>query len=502
MKPLLIDSRRRVRMERKSWLFDAKPYHVIVEPDYFKESTTTNPLEVLFRDQATLITEGIIVWGAILQANTLLFETGDSDHPAGILFSLDPYFDDHPEALQEIAHYLYSQKGLQTPDPEIADFAELITDEHTFRFNLKLPVSRTRGREVYFTTTLIARKHLPNGILSQSFFPYLVLPDVTDASMVLPSAYWHSDFVEAWNRETMDELMDAYQRVSGDGADESGVRLNQLVFQCDEETLAENLDPADFQRLLINVQVMLQDVFVGPEKDIEMSLTVTLNPQKGPGIRISTNTDFGNAEKRRLKDGFSALPWMNSKNVPITFEIRYSIKKRPEKRDGKEFREIIEGDRLSHGARPDWGVGEVKKADYQGIITVAFSEAGEKKLWASVAPLTFDDGLEAVDADLKRAGKIDRRRRTDRVVAGIIVSAKMALLFLFAAWLFLQFYPDPILFHGKGLAGKVETRILEWVGETGLLLLYAIIPIGLIGAIPGCLKGMKKVGRYPRIWIP
>ena len=45
-----------------------------------------------------------------------------------------------------------------------------------------------RGREVLYTTVMVARRHLPAGYLARTLVPLLVCPEKTEWTMVLPGA--------------------------------------------------------------------------------------------------------------------------------------------------------------------------------------------------------------------------------------------------------------------------------------------------------------------------
>ena len=151
-----------------------------------------------YRDQELLIASGKVVWGQIVQANAKLFQTGDYDHPAAVVYSVDPHYDQHPQELALVAQHLFEQKGLQETARDLKEFSRIITDEYETVFNLRVPNAYTNERNVYYTSTMVPRKYLPDQKLSMSFFPYLVLPSSTEASMVLPSNYWPKFFVNQW----------------------------------------------------------------------------------------------------------------------------------------------------------------------------------------------------------------------------------------------------------------------------------------------------------------
>ena len=148
--------------------------------------------------QGELRRTGRVVWGCIVQANTLLFEPGEENNPAVFLYSLDPAIDAAPERLRAIARSLYGVKGLET-DPELQRFADALADERAPIGRLAVPAAVCGGvREVFYTVALVVRNHLPDGVLQSRPFPLLVLPEQTTATMILPSRYWSKRLLAQW----------------------------------------------------------------------------------------------------------------------------------------------------------------------------------------------------------------------------------------------------------------------------------------------------------------
>ncbi|MCP4095291.1 MAG: hypothetical protein GY880_04375 [Planctomycetaceae bacterium] len=154
-----------------------------------------------FRDQRTLLQRGTVVWGAIVQANKVLFEQGGScaSLPAAIIYSLDPVYDNDPDRLIEHAHNLYDLKG-KSCTPEMQAFGDKLANEIVADIKLPIPKGFTDPAQCYYAMLLIARKHLPLNYLAHGFFPVLVAPEETDTVMILPQSYWDSEFKLAWSQ--------------------------------------------------------------------------------------------------------------------------------------------------------------------------------------------------------------------------------------------------------------------------------------------------------------
>lgn len=105
---------------------------------------------------------------------------------------------DHLEALVDIAHRMSSLIGTTPDDPALLHCAQAINEENRRVMHLPLPEALSAGREVFVTTIMVHRRHLPNGMLSNSIFPLLIHPTATEATIILPSRYWASALLRAW----------------------------------------------------------------------------------------------------------------------------------------------------------------------------------------------------------------------------------------------------------------------------------------------------------------
>jgi hypothetical protein len=153
-------------------------------------------IEVFLR-QNLLLRDGDVVWGALVQANRLLFKAGRHDHPARVIHSADPSLDDGLDRLRTIASRLFQLKGTLPDDPGQRHFAEMITDETECGMGWTVPKGITGGPEVRSTGLMVFRRHLPGGVLRSGWFPLLTHPS-TSAVMIVPWRYWPDDLVEIW----------------------------------------------------------------------------------------------------------------------------------------------------------------------------------------------------------------------------------------------------------------------------------------------------------------
>lgn len=165
----------RDRFSREKKLFKNKNRNRMKIPQWIIEDKE-EPLKVIYKDSKKLIADGDIVLGHIIEAAPELLLEGEIDLPVTIIYSLDSQFS-RGEELEELASKVKE--------------SEIFTNSLEKRiFNEKLPSSLVGDREVYMTTLILCRKHLPMRVLSRELLPVIVMPDETNASIVVPKYYW------------------------------------------------------------------------------------------------------------------------------------------------------------------------------------------------------------------------------------------------------------------------------------------------------------------------
>lgn len=191
-------TRERVREAQSSYSDGSYKQDRIKKPLMFYV-TFDRRFDPQFRDQRILLERGRVVWGAIIQANEILFEhKGPCDNlPAAIMYSTGDDYDSQPERLVQHAHSLFDLKG-KPCSPEMQAFGDKLANEIVADIKLAVPPGFTDGAETYYATLLMARKHLPFKYLASNFFPVLIAPEQTDSVMGLPKEYWDPDFKRSW----------------------------------------------------------------------------------------------------------------------------------------------------------------------------------------------------------------------------------------------------------------------------------------------------------------
>lgn len=154
-------------------------------------------LLLIYREQKKLLLEGQVALAMLVQANEHLFHKGTLDAPANIIYTTETSYENPLSKLLEIAQKLFSLKGTKPEDAAELKFAQMISYEYSRDFRVTVPDSLAQGMDVTYTTIMIHRKHLPEGYLSNVFFPLLIHPE-SRASMILPARYWSEEMLEAW----------------------------------------------------------------------------------------------------------------------------------------------------------------------------------------------------------------------------------------------------------------------------------------------------------------
>lgn len=187
---------------RKNWdsrTEDHMRHDRIVPPDWLLEYGEIKPSRFtrLFEDQDVLFSYGSAVWGRIIQANSDLFSPGPYDLPAVVCYSLDERIDSKPKIIEKVATLLFSLKGKQT-DQDLQEFSDLLKSERTTKWKIPIPPRISNNIQCFYTTSLIVRRHLPDGYLYSGLFPYLVCPEKTNVGTILPSRYWSEKFLKKY----------------------------------------------------------------------------------------------------------------------------------------------------------------------------------------------------------------------------------------------------------------------------------------------------------------
>jgi hypothetical protein len=156
----------------------------------------------VFVQQELLLTQGQVIWGALVQANRLLFSPGEGDSAAMVLRSSDAYFDDHPQELRRIGQAFFQLKDTEPADPMLREAARRVSDEHSRSMGEEVVPGLFSRRPLFDNSTLVFRKHLPNGMIAHGLLPILTHPS-TPAILILPFQFWTEELLLRWKAQAL-----------------------------------------------------------------------------------------------------------------------------------------------------------------------------------------------------------------------------------------------------------------------------------------------------------
>lgn len=205
--PLAIAGFRIARQVTNSFKMNMSRYFNIASednPDYLKEieavrenfAADTNPDKNMtlkpgygpnkkFYDRS-VITTGKVRYGYLVEANNEMFRFKDLQTvvlPGVVIYSTDDYFDTHPLALKQIANALFADRR-----------SNMLRNELKYFTAQRVPDNLTGGREVFITTIMFYRLHLPLGYLSDSLLPLIADPQ-HPAAFVVDVKYWTNPLI-------------------------------------------------------------------------------------------------------------------------------------------------------------------------------------------------------------------------------------------------------------------------------------------------------------------
>ena len=134
----------------------------------------------------SVLKSGRIYYAYLVEANDQLFvpqanNTADV-MPAVFIYSTDPYFEEHPYDLQPISEKLFADR-----------YNNILRNEREYFYNVKVDEKLTFGREVYMTTIMVSRAHLPLGYISGNLAPVIADPLNCTSAFIVDVNYWPED---------------------------------------------------------------------------------------------------------------------------------------------------------------------------------------------------------------------------------------------------------------------------------------------------------------------
>lgn len=168
-------------------------YLQVVPPDWLKQ-------DILYKQilaMPMLLRHGRVVWAALVQANSLMFQPREENCPGEIVY--DPTGTTEPGILLEMAQQLYQLKGTTPTQPDQLEYAHNLTGEMGRLFAHPFPQSLA-ATPLCISSIWFWRPHLPNGMLSLAYFPILLCDDEAFAGQVmpLPALFWPAALQQQW----------------------------------------------------------------------------------------------------------------------------------------------------------------------------------------------------------------------------------------------------------------------------------------------------------------
>jgi hypothetical protein len=166
----------------------------IVAPPWAREDA----LARFFAAVPGVLRTGRVVWGALIQANTLLqTPAAHGGAPGEVVY--DPTGRAPAAALDDVAQALLSMRGEKFEDPAMAGVADYLESETTRVFGLDVPPAIS-PYPLKISTTYFDRGYLPGSVLAHRSFPVVISPVLPGIVLFLPAVVWPAVLLQAWRQ--------------------------------------------------------------------------------------------------------------------------------------------------------------------------------------------------------------------------------------------------------------------------------------------------------------
>jgi len=144
--------------------------------------------------------EGKLSWGHVVQVNTLMFEKSSANCPGEIIVwcEKESLFD--LDAFKLVAEKLYELKGYSDylDDTKEKEFAEYLENQSIRAHGIKVPTTISEGLNIRVCTVFFQRRHIPNGVITNSLFPILYLDSKPMVATIVPYQFWPKTLLIEW----------------------------------------------------------------------------------------------------------------------------------------------------------------------------------------------------------------------------------------------------------------------------------------------------------------
>jgi iron-sulfur cluster assembly protein len=166
---------------------------------------STDKISRIYHNQNEILTRGVVRWGAVIHANTTLFEPGNSKSGAQVVYAHND--DVSLDVLLSVANRCFQLKGCKPTDPSELKIANMLTNELERALDWPIPSSLSHGVELWTTIVMMHREFIPGKVLVSKCFPILVDLELSLA-VFIPSYYWEPGFRRDWQLEANDITAD------------------------------------------------------------------------------------------------------------------------------------------------------------------------------------------------------------------------------------------------------------------------------------------------------
>lgn len=154
-----------------------------------------DPLNRHFKNLDAVLETGKVTWGYMVRASENLFSKGRGLGKAELLYSRADDVD--PIELEKVEEELAKYQGAMSRDSSINAILSHLGNERDPVHEMRIPDSLSSEQRTYLSTTIVARKQIPSGVLQSQLTPILLHPSLGFVH-ILPHKYWPQDFKKWW----------------------------------------------------------------------------------------------------------------------------------------------------------------------------------------------------------------------------------------------------------------------------------------------------------------
>jgi hypothetical protein len=183
----------------RSGIFAPKAHQFQVRRPAFCLKKPEDKLNLLFDNLDLLWSQGVVVWGAVAQANSLLFDkTKPQSCPADVVYSLDEPASVNMHYLAEAARAIFEVKNTEPEDPQEAEFAQCMTNEYLRSYGLDVPPKFSPWFPSKISVTFFERSEIPGRSIVSTVLPIVACPKEPFLVLPLPLKLWERGLRQRW----------------------------------------------------------------------------------------------------------------------------------------------------------------------------------------------------------------------------------------------------------------------------------------------------------------